>query len=276
MSQQQDEEKFEDCQETISNDKDNEHQQTEINQNKEDKENNNNDKNETKEQQQEDNKQTNKDEPVISDDEENSNDENDNEEQPEVPDPQPELTENDKEEIKEKIISSRKDAGELYKNARYTEALNIYSICLKDAKRAKLIDQIVILNCNKGICFNKLKDKTKALECFSKALKYDKNYSKALANRMLLYHSKEDYIEALDDFNRLKEIDRTLWNNYSHMENELIARAEVKKKQMTDEMLGKLKDLGNSILGNFGISLDNFKMIPNGQGGYSIQYQNQK
>ena len=32
----------------------------------------------------------------------------------------------------------------------YTEALNIYSICLKDAKRAKLIEQIVILNCNKG------------------------------------------------------------------------------------------------------------------------------
>ena len=72
-----------------------------------------------------------------------------------------------------------------------------------------------------------------------------------------------------------KEIDKNLWNNYSHMEPELITRAEIKKKQMTDEMLGKLKDLGNSILGNFGISLDNFKMTPNGQGGYSIQYQNQ-
>ena len=45
---------------------------------------------------------------------------------------------------------------------------------------------------------------------------------------------------------------------------------------MTNEMLGKLKDIGNSILGNFGISLDNFKMTPNGQGGYSIQYQNNK
>ena len=49
-----------------------------------------------------------------------------------------------------------------------------------------------------------------------------------------------------------------------------------KKKEMTNEMLGKLKDIGNSILGNFGISLDNFKMTPNGQGGYSIQYQNNK
>ncbi len=29
---------------------------------------------------------------------------------------------------------------------------------------------------------------------------------------------------------------------------------------MKDEALGKLKELGNSILGNFGMSLDNFKM----------------
>jgi hypothetical protein len=45
---------------------------------------------------------------------------------------------------------------------------------------------------------------------------------------------------------------------------------------MTDEMLGKLKDIGNSILGKFGLSLNNFQMTPNGQGGYSIQYNNNK
>ena len=93
---------------------------------------------------------------------------------------------------------------------------------------------------------------------------------------MLLYNSKGDYIEAYEDFKKLKEIDEKLWNNYSNMEYSLQASAEMKKKQMTNEMLGKLKDLGNSILGNFGISLDNFKMTPNGQGGYSIQYNNNK
>ena len=58
------------------------------------------------------------------------------------------------------------------------------------------------------------------------------------------------------------------------MEAGLAANAEIQKKKMTGEMLGKLKDIGNSILGNFGMSLDNFKMVPNGQGGYSIQYNN--
>ena len=45
-------------------------------------------------------------------------------------------------------------------------------------------------------------------------------------------------------------------------------------EQKKDEMLGKLKDLGNSILGNFGMSLDNFKMEKNAEGGYSVQFNN--
>ena len=178
--------------------------------------------------------------------------------------------------IEDKIISERKNAGELYKSGNYIQALNIYSLLLQDAKKANLKEQLVILNCNKGICFNKLMEKEKALECFSQALKYNPTYSKALCNRMLLYNSKGDYLEALDDYNKLKEIDYNLWKNYSGMEYELQIKAENKKKEMTNEMLGKLKDIGNSLLGNFGISLDNFKMTPNGQGGYSIQYQNNK
>jgi hypothetical protein len=47
-----------------------------------------------------------------------------------------------------------------------------------------------------------------------------------------------------------------------------------RQEKMKEEMLGKLKDLGNSILGRFGMSLDNFKMEkdPN-TGGYSIKMQ---
>uniref|UniRef100_A0A7N0UR85 Uncharacterized protein n=1 Tax=Kalanchoe fedtschenkoi TaxID=63787 RepID=A0A7N0UR85_KALFE len=43
---------------------------------------------------------------------------------------------------------------------------------------------------------------------------------------------------------------------------------------MKEEMIGKLKDMGNSILGRFGMSVDNFKTVqdPN-TGAYSIQFQ---
>ena len=190
--------------------------------------------------------------------------------------PKVELTEEQKKDIEEKIINERKNAGDLYKNQEYIQALNIYSLLLKDAKRADLKDQCCILNCNKGICFNKLHDYDKALDSFKEALRYNKDYSKALCNKMLLLNKKEEYLESYEDFKRLKTLDYNLWENYRNMENELCYKAEIQKKKMTDEMLGKLKDVGNTILGKFGLSLNNFKMTPNGQGGYSIQYNNQK
>ena len=67
---------------------------------------------------------------------------------------------------------------------------------------------------------------------------------------------------------------------------------EAKREAMKEEMMGarmrctcfpactngpsagKLKDLGNSILGRFGISLDNFKAVQDpATGSYSISYQ---
>lgn len=186
------------------------------------------------------------------------------------------MTEEQKKNIEENIVNERKKAGELYKSKDYVGALNMYSTLMIDAQRAGLKEQCCILCCNKGICFNKMNERDKALKAFKKALYYDNNYSKALCNKMLLHNSKEEYLEAYEDFNRLKNIDYKLWDNYRHLENGLRYNAEIKKKQMTDEMLGKLKSIGNSLLGNFGLSLDNFKMTPNQQGGYSIQFNNGK
>ena len=274
MDKKEDEEKFE-----VANDKNENNEEKDKNENNNDLNNNNNNLN----QKEEDLKENEiKNETNIENNNYNNNENSSDEEnfqknnQSDEEENNIELSQEEKDSILQKIIDERKQAGELYKNQNYLEVLNIYSLLIKEAKRAKLKDQLVILYCNKGICFNKLLEKEKALESFSKALEYDNNYSKALCNRMLLYNSKGDYIEAYEDFKKLKEIDEKLWNNYSNMEYSLQASAEMKKKQMTNEMLGKLKDLGNSILGNFGISLDNFKMTPNGQGGYSIQYNNNK
>jgi len=72
----------------------------------------------------------------------------------------------------------------------------------------------------------------------------------------------------------VKELNPAIYSEYRYMEKELNYKAEIKKKQMTDEMLTKLKDVGNSFLGLFGMSVDNFKLNQNESGGYSVQYKN--
>ena len=43
---------------------------------------------------------------------------------------------------------------------------------------------------------------------------------------------------------------------------------------LQDEMVGKLKDLGNMVLGKLGLSLDNFKADKDpSTGGYSIRFE---
>ncbi len=67
-------------------------------------------------------------------------------------------------------------------------------------------------------------------------------------------------------------------------------RLEQQQKKETDEMLGKLREVGDNILGiyalsaihngaditcqlgRFGLSTNNFQFTPNGQGGYSMNF----
>ena len=55
---------------------------------------------------------------------------------------------------------------------------------------------------------------------------------------------------------------------------ELETRIKERQEKLKEEVVGKLKDLGNNILGRFGLSLDNFKAEkdPN-TGSYSINFK---
>lgn len=54
---------------------------------------------------------------------------------------------------------------------------------------------------------------------------------------------------------------------------ELEIKVQQLQEQRKDEVLKGLKDLGNTILGKFGMSLDNFKMQQNENGSYNIQFK---
>lgn len=79
--------------------------------------------------------------------------------------------------------------------------------------------------------------------------------------------------EALADLGKVLELDPSS-RVYQNKRNELSKMIDERNEKLKAEMLGKLKDVGNKILGKFGMSLDNFKMVPDpATGGYNIKFE---
>merc|ERR1711972_347264 len=107
------------------------------------------------------------------------------------------------------------------------------------------------------------------------AINDDENYAKAFLRRSVAQEALSHWGEALEDLKKAIELDPSIRNRENTRLGFLERRAAEQFEKDKDEMIGKLKDLGNAVLGKFGMSCDNFKMEqdPN-TGGYSIRFQN--
>ena len=200
------------------------------------------------------------------------------------------------EEIKIKIAEMeliKVEANEQYKSKNYLEALNSYIRSIKQVLKEYSDDMpthyissindsidkefhslISTLFLNRGLCFKQLREFDNAIDNFSKSLLFNQENHKAQYQRLELNYNKGEYLEAQEDYIKLKQADSKLLSEFITSEYILNLKAEEKKKELTGEMMGKLKDVGNSLLGMFGMSLDNFQLNQNNGGGYNIQYKN--
>jgi len=88
---------------------------------------------------------------------------------------------------------------------------------------------------------------------------------------MKIYKEKTEYESALEDCNRIIELQPDFKNIYfEKMELEKLQKEKFEK--MKDEVVGNLKTMGNWVLGKFGMSTDNFKMQQNPDGTYGINF----
>ncbi|KAG8979937.1 hypothetical protein FRC05_007380 [Tulasnella sp. 425] len=135
-----------------------------------------------------------------------------------------------------------------------------------------------VLNANLAACYVKQGKHDEAVRLCTEALADDPNYVKALHRRATANEALGTWTSLSDaekDYKRVLELlppSDPLRTSSTRSLRSLPERIEVQKKKETDEMMGKLKDLGNSVLGKFGLSTDNFKFTPNGQGGYSMNF----
>ena len=109
----------------------------------------------------------------------------------------------------------------------------------------------------------------RAIRFFTSAIKHNKQYGKAYYRRADCHMDSENFSTAHADYVKSKEV------GFADLYLDVkIENARKKMEEQTAKALQDLKSLGSSILGKFGLSLDNFKTKKNESGGYSISYEN--
>lgn len=151
---------------------------------------------------------------------------------------------------------------------------SLSSLLPPDVDNAKLKSQRCVLFANRAACRLQEGDYEGTAEDCSNALELDGGYVKAYVRRAKAYEALEEYDQGLADVRKAMELGggtgNTGWAEaYVRRVGPL---AERRQEEMKEEMIGKLKELGNSFLGNFGLSLDNFKAEQGPDGGYSIKF----
>jgi len=136
-----------------------------------------------------------------------------------------------------------------------------------------------ILNANTAACYLKSEDWQSALQACEASLKDDPNYVKALHRRAQANEKLGTWASlqaSLDDYNAISKLPdippalaKEVKMGQARLPPLIAHRADADKA----EMMAKLKDLGNTVLGKFGMSTDNFKFTPNESGGYSMSFQ---
>nr|CAD1837610.1 unnamed protein product [Ananas comosus var. bracteatus] len=182
------------------------------------------------------------------------------------------------EQMREKALNQANDAkaegNKLFCAGKYDDALSQYEIALQIASEVQSSEEISSMcHANRAICFSKLGKYDETIKECTKALELNPPYLKALLRRAEAHEKLEHYEEAIADMKKVIELEPSndqARKSLQHLE----PLAAEKREKMKEEMIEKLKEMGNSVLGRFGMSVDNFKAVkdPN-TGSYSISFQ---
>ncbi|CAG9462890.1 unnamed protein product [Pedinophyceae sp. YPF-701] len=161
-------------------------------------------------------------------------------------------------------------ANDLYKQKMFRDAIALYTRAADACPEENRAERAVFL-ANRAACRVSMEDWDGVVLDCTAALEADETYTKARLRRALAYESIGELHKAMEDYQGVKKD-----HPQDHTAHAALLRLEpvVKKKdeELKNEMMGKLKDLGNMVLGNFGLSTDNFKLNQTEGGGYNIQF----
>lgn len=162
-----------------------------------------------------------------------------------------------------------------FKKGNYTEALSLYDRALSNLSSETEDSMRAHLLFNKATCLFHLRRYEESLKYSTEAIIIDPNYIKAYNRRALSYERLERFDDALSDLDRICQLRPSERTAIESARTRILAAAETKVNKDKAEVMDGLKKLGNSILGSFGMSLDNFKMEKDiTTGSYSVKMVN--
>ncbi|GAA5927764.1 uncharacterized protein JCM15063_005989 [Sporobolomyces koalae] len=171
-------------------------------------------------------------------------------------------------------------SGSIPESSTVATAKDLGEANISDADKLKDISALrAILYANVAACLLKLNRWREAVTACDQALNENPDSFKALHRKALANESIGSWSSlsaALDDFNKLAtlpDLTPLLSRQVKEAQTRLPKLIEVQQQKEKDEVLGKLKNLGNTVLGKFGFSLDQFKMTEQPGGGYSMSFQ---
>ncbi|KAI3849073.1 hypothetical protein MKX03_011516 [Papaver bracteatum] len=182
------------------------------------------------------------------------------------------------EESNQKALTEANDAkikgNKLFGSGQYEDALLQYELALQFAADIPASVEIrSICHANRAACFSNLGRYAETIKECNKALELNPAYMKALVRRGEAHEKLEHFEEAVIDMKKIVELDPS----NSQARRSIVCLeplAAEKREKMKEEMIGKLKEMGNSVLGRFGMSIDNFKAVKDPTtGSYSLSFQ---
>ena len=154
---------------------------------------------------------------------------------------------------------------------KYEDALECYAEALLFCPEDRIADRLLYHN-NKCAAHVMLHQWEDAVFEASAVVGLEPGNIKGLSRRAKAYESLEQYQEAIEDYKTLQHLDPKV-KLYGQKVEELTKKNEDKFEKQKAEMVDKLKGWGNSVLGWFGMSTDNFQFVqdPN-SGSYSVNF----
>mmetsp|Transcript_11702 Transcript_11702/g.21591 ORF Transcript_11702/g.21591 Transcript_11702/m.21591 type:complete len:307 (+) Transcript_11702:71-991(+) len=133
-------------------------------------------------------------------------------------------------------------------------------------------DKLAIYYCNRAAALTAMERYEDAIKDADVAVLLNPRYTKAYVRRSAAYEKTERTEDALKDAKHALELEPSNANIRKSVAR-LQKIEDERLEKLKEETISKLKDLGNSLLGNFGLSLDNFNAVQDPKtGSYSISF----